>query len=289
MATAFAVATGGCGSESSVDAQALGTTRDPVVERRDLQVLGAAQAELTRRCMRDRGYDYHAPSVQELRQEGLNNAPAPFGFWSRDDVARWVRSAGRPSIDAPSVRANDKVKAAMTPRERAGYARAFSGPPGPEHGVEIELPDGQKFGIVLGGCNGKAMTQLYGDAVEWIRLESSAASLRIAVQQRTRDTGAFKAAVGEWRDCVKERGVVGDTPFDAAVALKEGKTEREIEDGIDAIWECQRAARLIEVAEAEELAVARDETREYEATILAYREKVHATLQIAQDVLAGHK
>lgn len=234
--------------------------------------------------MREAGFDYRPAKLQETREDA-RNAAQPFGFPSRDDVARAVRGESVLGEEAASIGENDKIKKNLAPSELAKYQQAFYGEAGPENGIEIKLPDGGSEGVTIGGCNGDSIERLYGDVGQWARLEATATYVRIKVQQAARDSAEFEKAVAQWKACAAAEGARGRSPFAAA---KRASKADENEKGrlTDIIWDCQRESRLLAVSKEAEEAAAPAITEEFERDILAYRERSQKALSVAERILS---
>ncbi len=257
------------------------------MQARDRATLAAARELMLSNCMSAAGFEYRPATLADTRADAAQ-AAQPYGFRSRDNVASVVRGARVSGEEASSIRVNDAYKKSLSPSRLRAFQTAFYGKPDPATRTEIKLPDGGTLGVTTGGCNGRAVKQLFGDMGEWTRLEATASYVRMKVQEEALASPEFREAASRWRACASARRVKGRNPFVAAEAGR-SLSAADQERLIDSIWECQRTARLLVSADRVERAIAPRVTKAFEREILAYREKSRAALAVAQRVLSGEE
>lgn len=288
MVAAGAATMTACGSEGGsqgvIDARVLGLTGRPIVQPTDVIAQTVAQEKLTGECMSAGGFRYPQASIAEITAEQQESS-YPYGFPTRADAARGVRGDSAREAEGKSIRLKDQYRKSLSDRRLVAYQTQLNGPSSIPY-EEIRLPDGSTQQIGVRGCQGSAVRRLFGDVVNWKRVEATAYFVRIKIVQDTLSDPTFRAAAARWADCAKKAGVRESTPFAAASKARNAAVSRQ-DAVIDAVWNCEQSSRVVQIGLQLERQHAREVSATHERDLLAFRELSRVATERADRILAG--
>ncbi|MFF4384571.1 hypothetical protein [Kitasatospora sp. NPDC001547] len=200
-----------CASDTGSDPPVPSQSAPPPTEV-ESALLREAEQRLVADCMTERGFRYWV--VPTRGDEGLR----PLGFVLDD--TRWARAhgyGGGSLARAAAEKATDPNAAyigGLAEERQHAYATALRGGAGtPE--LSVDLPGGGTAVSRLGGCEGSAGRQLYGDLAAWIRADTLAANLTpLYLPDLTRDA-RFAEALSAWSACMAAAGLPYERPDQA--------------------------------------------------------------------------
>ncbi len=127
--------------------------------------------------------------------------------------------------------ANDIDTRNLSPFELQAWSKALLGtPPGPADAKDplktVEIPDGPVLSIDPASCASKARSAVYGDDLNWQRLQMMITYLQNQVYDNAMLLDAmndptFRVAADKWRRCMNERGFDYERPLAAGNALRD--------------------------------------------------------------------
>jgi hypothetical protein len=197
---------GGCGEESTPDAEAAAVRAQMAWDSAQQQYEEVKEIELrlVRRCLTKQGFDIFpeiGPSAPkpEINQQSASTDPAEaarigYGYDPRRKAEQEVTGSSA-YAETP-----ESYKAKLTLAEFGPDAER----------VEYTASDGTTIGVPRAGCLGKIRTSLYGDLKEYLRLSFTADNLvRNEGSNDIDKDPKVQSLVGPWRECVEKAGYPG--------------------------------------------------------------------------------
>jgi hypothetical protein len=149
-------------------------------------VVGRAEAQLTSRCMKGRGFVYAVPppvpepSEQTITADALGiGDPATYGVL--------------PSTDEPHNPGED----------RPAYQNALNGPP--TSMATMTLPDRSTVTYFTGGCTGSARATLFGSVSAYVASSYVPQVIRARFGAFLTTDGPYTSALRDWQSCMKAK------------------------------------------------------------------------------------
>jgi hypothetical protein len=163
--------------------------------RADQSLLARAEAELTRRCMAHRGFNY--PTGHLGPGAGLGDDEE----W-RPNLQR-RRAVGYGLAHAGPAAAEERERL-LPPDQQAAYRHALDGDP--TRRATLQLPSGRRFTIGATGCLAEARSQLYGDVVSAARVFYIPQEAFVAIYPQLAADPRLGAGMARWATCMAARG-----------------------------------------------------------------------------------
>ncbi|MGV9855109.1 hypothetical protein ACWDWU_41125 [Streptomyces sp. NPDC003442] len=176
------------------------------------QSLRHAEDVLVRRCMRDRGMDFHVAATAEMP----SSPPNPYGLLDSAEVA--ARGYGlRGAVPVPSdPRLTDRERDALFGTETSRKT--------------IPLAGGGELVVRTDGCFYQAQTELYGE--DWKRLLYSEETLAAKIVARVNRDPRVNATQHTWATCMRRAGY-SVTTLEGVRPNAVRRMEREASDRAD--------------------------------------------------------
>jgi hypothetical protein len=178
-------------------------------------VLAAAEEQLVKRCMSERGHVYW-PFVPPLAtgsdEERIVDLPR-----------RRTQGYGLAASDARPPRAGPD-------QYQPAYLRATFGDD--RHRQELRLPDGTLTSHPTAGCVAESRAALYGDALRWARVSSIPQILDSDLRFQVRNAPRLAAARTRWAACMAAAGHPYSDPETARNALSTAYQQRGSSPGL---------------------------------------------------------
>ncbi|MFI1584592.1 hypothetical protein [Embleya sp. NPDC020630] len=207
---ALAVATtAGCGSDGTSTPGSAPAPRDLTEAERG--TLARAEKILTRDCMRAAGFEFRVtdepPESVDTRFPYVIDDPA----WATSNgYGRAIRTRRDAIADDDP---NQRYFRALAEPRRSAALRAFYGDGNQR--LEARVPGSGTIRHSDKGCEANAQRGLYGDLPSWYRARKVTEALPRLVRSAVVRDARYTQVVQGWAACMRDRGLVYDTPLRA--------------------------------------------------------------------------
>lgn len=151
--------------------------------------------EVTRRCMRDAGFDYEVQVPAMIDRRSIFPAPSVLRETGYNiDSAEWS--------DEPD--ANQRILGRLSTTQQAAWMEALFGG---DQWVNLLLDDGTLVSAHRYGCLATAWTTIYGSVVDSLVYDEVMDLLGAGVYERVVANQSYVDLLAEWRVCLAARGV----------------------------------------------------------------------------------
>jgi len=280
------LAIGCANSEDATSSAPLALTGRPIVPVREVALRVAAEEVVTGLCMERAGFRYPRATQAEIVDEQRRSVAQPYGFRTAAAAQQAVTRREELRREAPSIALKDRYKATLTAPELARYQRAYYGRVDQAGLATIALPEGRAITVAIGGCRGVALRRLYGDPVEWLRLDGSVDVVRALIVHATVSSPAVRRALRSWRRCARSKGIRSANPFVAAFHAARLPAEQRV-GRAGAIWKCQVRASLVDVGLATERKLAAPITEQHRHDLKEYQARSQRAAQTAAQIVTA--
>ncbi|WP_069885619.1 hypothetical protein [Streptomyces luteocolor] len=190
------------------------------------KLLREASEKLVRDCMRNTGFAY--PAVAAPAPRAPEDEPAAVELPDRRRSGYGIASTEQGGL-ARSNAPIDRYYETLPQKERKRFDRALFGPP--EKRERVTDTDWGEVSVPRQGCRADSEKRLAGDVRLWARITYVPEKIDNQLGQRVPRTPAYRAALSDWRSCMRARGHAYATPESIQPRLKKeyqksGATEK---------------------------------------------------------------
>lgn len=197
---AISTASGCSGSGPEVAARAQEAAAALAQIQRTSEVIGAAEAVLVKKCVREKGYPSSAEPQAEPDESDLGLLPPP----TRAIAADVGYGVATRLLKAQTPDESNQWQAASELDREAAYKIAFGDP---SKIITETFDDGYTVNVGADGCYADVRRELYGDLARYTRMTWIASQSLNQAKAAVAESSKWQDVVSAWRACVGAKGL----------------------------------------------------------------------------------
>lgn len=189
-------------------------TRSGTFTRTNVE-LANAESELISACMTAQGFRYQ---VETSTLSGESDEERSLNMNERRSRGYGLASQYGSDKESVSTAANDTYVAGLSKKNADAYMKALRG--GTADFREMRFGTGRDITFSSRGCEARSRTSLYGNLDDWVSVAYFPQNLNSELSPRVEKAPKYRAAMNDWRTCMRGRGYAYASPDAAYDQLK---------------------------------------------------------------------